>query len=328
MTKYLSKAGWKPLDFRYWRVRDLLKNMGRCQIIQIHWPEVFWRSDNIAISMLKALFFVCIYFQAKLFGYKWVFFAHNVIPHYKVRSPGLERTMRLFILKHFDLVIGLASNTKNDLELAFGMSGKKYILAPLGIYDDIYPISINRETLCKEYSIPNDAKIIISLNAMARNNKGVGDLLSTWPKIVDYGRVHLLATGIKPDNYDELIENEHFHFIEGHISDKLFGSFLNAADFMFLNYKSITTSSMFTLALTFKLPLIAPNLPFFKLHSSEKTTLYFDYNYTLENQIDPIIDMINSGWQPDSGEFQKMLERHDNKKSIIIIARAFDELVQ
>ena len=31
------------------------------------------------------------------------------------------------ILKNFDLVIGLSYNTKNDLELAFGTSGKKYV---------------------------------------------------------------------------------------------------------------------------------------------------------------------------------------------------------
>ena len=326
ITKYLRDNDWSPISFKYWRIMELYKNRKRCNIIQIHWPEAFWRSQNLFLCYLKALYFIYLFYVSKMIGYKWVFSAHNVIPHYKVKSPFLERVMRCFILRNFDLVIGLAYNTKNDLELAFGTSGKKYVLALHGTYEDSYPISKNRKEFRDELGIPEDAKVLLFINTLQRDNKGMDGLIKEWANIQDYGNVHLLMTGIKPVNYDELIKDSHFHFIAGYIENEIMGSLLNAVDFIFLNYKNITTSGMYFLSVTFNLPIIAPNLPFFKLHASDKTALFFDYNYPLSTQLTSIIDKINSGWKPSIGEFESLVKKYQTKNSVEKVSKAFNEL--
>ena len=327
LTNNLSESGWSPMSFKFWRIGDLIINRKNCEIIHLHWPEGFWRSDHVLTCYIKALFwFIPIFYIARLMGYKWVFSAHNVIPHYKVRSPSLERLMRRFILKNFDLVIGLAFNTKTDLELAFGMSGKKYILALHGVYDCL-PKSENRGEFRDKLGISENAKIILSINSFGRENKGVDELINEWEKIEDKGDIHLLITGMKPLNYEELINDRHLHFIEGHISDEEFGNLLSSVDFMLLNYKNITTSGMYFMTIAYDLPIIAPNLPFFKLHSSDKTTLFFDYNESLGSQIVEIFNKINSGWKPDFEEFDKLKKIYDMEVSAKIISKAFNSLI-
>ena len=293
----------------------------------MHWPEGFWRSDYTFICYIKALFwFIPIVYIAKLMGYKWVFSSHNVIPHYKVRSLFLERLMRLFILKKFDLVIGLAYNTKSDLELAFGTSGKRYVLALHGIYNrDIE--SNNQIALRKELQIPKSAKIILSINSLGRQNKGIDGLLKGWEKLENKGDIHLLITGEKPTGYNKLKNDKNFHFIEGYIPDDYLKRIFNCVDFMLFNYKNITTSGMYFMTITYGLASIAPNLPFFKLHSSDKTTLFFDYNVSLSSQMKKIFKKINNGWEPDLDEFDKLRVKYNTKSSAEEISKAFYSLL-
>jgi beta-1,4-mannosyltransferase len=328
LTKHLANHGFNPLGFAFWTISGLFKNRGNCQIIYMHWPEGFWRSRKKLICYMKAIWFVLIFSISKLWGYKWVWAAHNVIPHFQVKSYLLERLMRLFILRNFDLTIGLAYNTENDLELAFGTTGKKYLLALLGTYEDSYPLTKTKEEFRRENGIPTDAIVLLSMNTLARGNKGIDDLLYSWMKMEDLGNVHLLLTGNKPDNLDQLMENGNFHYIEGRIPDKIMGSLVNSVDFLVLNYKSITTSSFFYLAVTFNLPIIAPNLPFFKLHASEKTALFFDYNRPLQFQLENIIGQINSGWEADRAELDEMQKIYNPSDSARKIAEALQQLSQ
>ena len=133
---------------------------------------------------------------------------------------------------------------------------------------------------------------------------------------------------MKPLNYEELINDRNLHFIEGHISDEEFGNLLNSVDFMLLNYKNITTSGMYFMTLAHNLPTIAPNIPFFKLHSSDKTTIFFDYNEPLGPQIIEIFNIINSGWKPDLEEFEKLKHVYNMKNSAKKISKAFNSLIQ
>jgi beta-1,4-mannosyltransferase len=326
LTLDLKEEGFYATNFKYWKLLELYNNRNKCNIIHMHWPESFWRSDNLLVVFLKAIWFFIIFVFSKFFGYKWVFSAHNVIPHYKVKFPYLEKVMRQFILNYFDLVIGLAYNTKNDLEKAFGTSGKKYILALHGTYEDLYPVVKSKYDMRSDWDITSKSKIILSINTLDRKNKGTDDLLSAWNSIRNYGNVHLLLTGVKPDNYDKLIKNPNFHFIEGRISDADMGDFLNAVDFMFLNYKSITTSGMYFLAVTLNLPVIAPDLSFFKLHTSDKTALLFSSKSPLIYQLNNIIEKINNDWEYDKYPFEVLKKEYSSSNSAKIIAKEFYKL--
>lgn len=324
----LQHEGWCPLDFKFWSIRELFQNRDKCKLIHMHWPEGFWRSDNVLLCLVKACWFIGIFYISKLFNYKWAWSAHNVVPHLGVRSYRLERWMRVFILKHFDLIIGLAYNTKNDLELAYGTSGKRYILGLHGTYEQSYPVTMSKEEFRQKLNIPLASKVILAMNTMGRDNKGTDDLLTAWLEVDDKADVCLLLTGVKPSNLSALEKRKNFRYIEGKIPNEMMGNLFTSVDFLFLNYKSITTSGAFLLAVTFDLPTIVPNLPFFKLHASDKVALFFDYNEPLSNQIAKLVDNITGkSWQVDFDALQQIKENHNTQKAAKTISTAFYSLL-
>lgn len=90
MNEHLRRNGWEPLNFKFWKCKELYLNRNRCHLIHMHWPEGFWRSNYKVISWLKALRFVMVFIVGKSLGYNFVWSAHNTFPHYKVSSPLLE----------------------------------------------------------------------------------------------------------------------------------------------------------------------------------------------------------------------------------------------
>ena len=326
MRKNLKKFGWEATNFKYWKLRELVKNANRCKIIHMHFPEAYWRSTSTIICGLKIIHFLFVFHFSKVLGYKWVFSAHNVIPHLKVKSYLLERLMRLFILNYFDLIIGLAFNTKNDLNIAFGNSGKKYLLALHGTYEDCYPIKLSRDQFLNKYSVPNNAKILLTINSFNRPNQGLSQLIEAWLSQTYYGNVYWILTGHKPENLDKLNRTKKFIFIEGRVDNELIGSILNSVDFMLFNYASITTSGLFFLSVTFKLPIIAPNLPFFSLHSSNGTAILFDRTKSLSIQLKKIIRTINDGWDKNVQEFDCQINKYKTYNSAKLIANEFNLL--
>ena len=329
LCKFLKNESWHPINFKFWNPISVFRNRNNCKIITMHWPEGFWRSKALLKCYIKAAWFIFIFFIAKLCGYKWVFYAHNIVPHYSVKSVFLERLMRKFILRSFDLVLGVSLNTKNDLKLAFGTEGKKYELCMHGAYVDSYKINISRDEFRKKFNIDQNAKIILVMNNQSkkRTNRQVNEIIDSWLNLKNSYNVNLLMTGDKPKRMDDLIEKGNFYFIEGRIKDELLGDLFNSVDFLFLNYSHITTSGMFFLSIAFDLPTIVPNLPFFKLQANSKTTLFFNYHYPLKLQLNNIIQIIEDGWEPDLNEFIIMREKYNFEQSAKINANAFQSII-
>lgn len=323
LTKHLRNEGWSAINFKFWRFSHLLKYRNKCKIIHLHWPESFWRSKTLPFVYLKSIRFILVFYFSTILGYKWVFSAHNVIPHYKVKSQILERFMRYFILKKFDLVIGLAYNTKNDLKLVYGTSGKKYILALHGTYENYYPVKKTKKDFRTEKKIPLESITILITNSSGRNNKGTEELLNILQNSKHTRKIHFIITGEKPQNYSELITKGNFTIIPGKVPDEELGTLFSSIDYLFLNYKYITTSGLFFLAVTFGIPVIAPSLPFFVMHTNPNTAILYDYNQPITEQLDIVLRKINEGWKKDEKEMEKLKKQYDNYRSAKIIAENY-----
>jgi len=325
MLEHLEDEGYKPLSFSFWRFGALWSNRKRCCIIHTHWPEGIWRSEHAPICYILAFRFLLVYTFSRLLGYRWVWSAHNVIPHYQVRAPLLERIMRLFMLRYFDLIIGLSDNTQADLKLAFGSCGRSYIKALHGTYDDVYPVYRSRRDVRRELDIPDNATVFLVMNGTQRNNRGISEFITTWERIENKDLLYLVVTGEGLDGL-ESISSDRLKFIAGRVDRKDLGSLFCAVDFLVLNYSSITTSGMFYLALTFDLPVIAPRIPFFLCHGDERVTLFIEPDEPLENQVIALIEKIRNGWRADPTVFRSIKERHSHTEAARKIATAFRSL--
>lgn len=313
-------------DFKFWKIIELIKYRNKVKVIHLHWPESLWRSQYRILTLLKVIHFLIILKVSKVLGYKWVMSAHNVTPHYKVLMPKVEYRMRQYIIREFDGIVGHAFNTKQDLKLAYGSSGKKYMLALHGIYNNYYPITIDRRNLREQYGIDPDAKIILSINAYHRENRGADEITKTWSHLSDKNNVNLLITGNTPNNHQELMNDGHYHHIKGRVPDQEIGNILNAVDYLLLNYKNITTSGMYFLALTFRLPIIAPDIPFFQLHSLPQTILQYDSSLPLDEELQKILNKINKGWVADMDQIETLRNTYQWSGSAQNIMLLYDEI--
>jgi beta-1,4-mannosyltransferase len=327
LNRHLQERGWEPLDFDFWKISALVRNRKRCKLIHVHWPEGYWRSNNRFLSCLMAFRFAVIVLIGKVLGYKFAWSAHNTIPHNGVCSPTLERLMRHFVLRTFHLTIGLAYNTRYELELAFGTSGREFIVALHGTYDP-YPITRSRKEFRDQYGLPENLRLFLVMNTYRRPNKGIDELLHAWTVMDIPENVHLLLTGYLPDKVASLKREKWFTLIEGDVADEEMGNLFGAVDFLLLNYKNITTSGMFFLAVTMGLPVVAPNIPFFQLHSNARMSMLFDANRPLVEQMQEVTNTASMGWRPDQREFKRLREDYSLSASAAKVSSAFDKMVE
>jgi hypothetical protein len=327
----LKKNKWQSTGFKFWNPYHLYKNKTNCQIITMHWPEGFWRSRYKIISLLKAFYFILIFYFSKILNYKWVFYAHNVFPHYDVSFIELEKAMRFFILRTFDLVIGLAYNTKDDLEKKYKSSGRKYKLCIHGVYENIYKVTMSKNNFRKKYGIEKKSKVILIMNnkVKERKNRNSEKVISELLNNKNFDKkIFVFITGEEPINLKKIQSRSNFHFYKGRIKDNDMGNIFNSVDFLFLNYKSITTSGLFFLSLAFDTMIIAPNLSFFFKHTSNKTAILYDKDIELKSQFDNILMRILQGPYDNKKEFAKLRSQFNFKKSARANAKLFNELIQ
>ena len=86
-------------------------------------------------------------------------------------------------------------------------------------------------------------------------------------------------------------------------------------NFLVLPYQSINTSGQYFLSIKYNLPVIAPNLPFFLYHGSNKNIIYYDYDEPIINHIEKIHKNIKNFKYTNSKKLnQKYYDENEYKK--------------
>lgn len=326
--KTLRDYGWVALDFEYWKISALKNNRNRCSIIQLHWPESYWRSESMASSIVKAIHFIVIHQISRIFGYNWMFIAHNVDPHYKVKSSHLEYVMRRYLLSQVDCVVGLAMNTKMDLVERYNTHGKKYIQARHSLYRGYYVPDASATQLRMKYGI-GENKIILWLKASeGRSNQGTLEFVSAWSLLSQKVKNNfvLLYTHRNEEENIILQNDDTIIPVAGFLRDVDMANLATMANYLIFSYTNITTSGLFYFALTMDLCIVAPNISFFKNNSPTSTSILYDSQSTAKTSIHDILRIIDGGWKCNIRELNKMKQKHEAKVAYAPIADFMDTL--
>ncbi len=325
LSKELEKQGWiENKDANVWmNMRSIIRHRISIRVLYFHWPETFWRSNRYTISLVKSFFFIFHVYIWKIFGYKLVFSAHNVLPHFgKVRVKH-ELIMRKFIVKRFDLIIGHSYNTLFDLTDQI-CKPNNYVLALHGLYENIKE---------PEFKIGPTVKLFISYSS--NEYKGINHFFSQLLSfdIKELRGLEFIIAGNIPDDLITQLSNHKiiFRLIT---SDASRNSVLNEAelensillsDFVILPYKKITNSGFYFLAITLGKGVLASNIPFFRLHSHEQTLLH----YNTENSISLLkqLQKIKSGWRPNSLILKELQSKYSWECSAKLISYSLDHLI-
>jgi glycosyltransferase involved in cell wall biosynthesis len=221
-----------------WRMRGY-------RIFHLHWANAFslqakfWRTR--ALRQLPYWHYLLCLKTIKLLGYKFIWTAHNALPHEQTFPDDIQA--RRALVAATDLVILHTTSTLSALE-KLGALPKKYIIIPHGSYIGVYPNTMNRETARKKLGLASDAFIYLYLGQI-RGYKGIENLMDAYRRIKTE-KNHLIVAGKGSPT--------------GFISDNDLQIYFNAADVVVLPFKQVTTSGSVLLALSFGKAVIIPAL--------------------------------------------------------------------
>lgn len=277
------------------KLKDIWINRGNRLVLLFHWPSYFWASSSRVTSLIKFLKFILKVKVAKSLGYKLLWSAHNTLPH-NVLFKSIEMCSRRFIMSNFHLIINHSLNASQERYDLFRMRGKREVDAIHGHYEDIYIPggTFTRESL----GIPQESKVIF-LHANMRDYKGDAEFIDLFIKEAP-PHIYMILMG---KGCTGAFKKENIKCIEGYRSNSEMADLISISDFFALPYKRITTSGAFFLAVTFKKPIIATDLPFFRQHALPGTSLFYN---TERGSFANVIKEIESGWTPVSAELDNM----------------------
>jgi len=247
----------------------------RGDIVHMHWPHNSYSARIMPLTLVKSLSFAALLLYFRVIGVRLFWTVHNVWPH--TGKTRWDVVMRKIILLACHRAFVLSEKTKRDVAEAFGVQADKLVLTPHGHYVDAYPD--NGMSIREKFNIP-DGQFLFLFIGRINAYKGVDQLIRAY-KSLNMPRAALLIAGEVETAYRQAFTSEvarkidreqsrasagvgtdagcvqvYPHFVEdGELAD-----YLRAADVIVLPYRQITTSGSAVLALSYKKPVVAPNL--------------------------------------------------------------------
>jgi glycosyltransferase involved in cell wall biosynthesis len=246
--------------------------------------------------------------------------------------PDLEIAMRKWILANFDLVVGIARNTRNDLESTFGPLKTPYVEGLHGHYEGLYPITESRERSVRRFGL-DSGKFRILMVLSDKPYKGQIPFLEAWAQAETQGLQLVLAGAASPGmkNVVDSLPGDVIHLnVETRIPHYALGDLHWACDMVALPYLRITTSGAYFLALTLKRPVFAPDLPFFKLHAGHSRGVAFLYDHLggVGKICEALTTLNRDRFESDPLEFQALMEQFSWRKFAETVAPALEGLLK
>ena len=192
--------------------------------------------------------------------------AHNLVSH-----DGYHPKLEAFFWRNFvpmlNGVIALSADSLSGLrELRKLSSQTKTLVVPHGNYSGVYPDDTTRTAARKKLGIPDERPVLLNLGVV-RSYKKVERLIELARQRSDLYVV--IAGKVMEANYEaqltELLkELSNVTFYKDFVSDEDLQYYLRAADLFVLPYDKITNSGSAILALSYDLPVLAPDLGCFQ----------------------------------------------------------------
>lgn len=202
---------------------------------------------------------------AKLYGFKVVITAHDV----ESFSGSHDRDKALNILSSADKIIAHNNVSKNELISKAKLSTSSISVVPHGNYLDSIDVLPKKNVSRNILELSAGYKIILFFGQI-KEVKGLDILLRSLPAVIDkHPNLKLVIAGKvwKDDysNYERIISDNclnshvisHIHYI----ADEDVANYYRAADLVVLPYKKIYQSGVLLMAMSYKVPVLASNIP-------------------------------------------------------------------
>jgi glycosyltransferase involved in cell wall biosynthesis len=235
-------------------------------VFHLHWTAPLLQSAPdpfAAIRKLRSFQQMVTDFQARGGRVAWTI--HNVLPH-EVTYRSTEIELCRFLARTADIVHVLSEQTRDACAPLYELPPERTHVVEHSSYVGVYPDIVERDEARRRLRVqPSDVALL--LFGGVRPYKGVAGVLELFDRArARERRLRLLVAGL-PGRFpgvQELTERfekhpqvtSRFEFVP----DDELQVWQRAADVALLPYPSVLNSGAFQLALTFGLPVIAPNV--------------------------------------------------------------------
>jgi len=303
-----SAFGFNPKDFN---INCLKQYTQKCSVIHIHWINVFYELDdkNSIDSFFKTLTW------AKTNKFTIIWTVHNFVSH-ESKNYDLEIEIRKKVSQIADHIIVHGTFAKNMICKEYLVEPEKVHVIPHGHYRGFYKDLIPAEDAKKQLGITNDDFVFLFFGNI-RAYKGLEELVEAFLRLQkkhNHITILIAGRGLDKEIHDYINEKvalskkiiAHIKFI----NDDDVQLFLNASDIMVLPYKSVLTSGVALLALSFMKPIIAPRIGLIPELVDENIGLLFDTYEEMEQMLEfSIVNRNQDKWSKE--KFQQKLEELD-----------------
>lgn len=243
----------------------LCARIASVRILHIHWTYFFapaWVYEHPRGRRIMGLWFKTMIRWARLIGIRVVWTAHNVTPHFQVFHD--DRAMRRWLISKCDAIVAHGVGTLAPLA---ELGAHDVVVIPVGAYTSHYPDDLDRPSARRILDIGDEVFLITAVGGIAPY-KGIDLLLEAVVAMTSDTDVQVVVAGNCADV--ELADRlkalaaqapDRILIRFGFVPDDEIQIYLRAADIGAFPFRAITNSGSVTLALTFGLPVVIPNLP-------------------------------------------------------------------
>lgn len=260
---YAPFDAWPDLDIRRvpfrQAIRQLLGGSGQ-RVAHWHFFDELTQQPSSLGTMTRTLTFMTLLRAMRWRGTRLVWTAHNIEPH-ELRHPRWAERAYLTMFQYADMVLAHSDAAAALLRARYAPATPIRVI-PHGAYVGLHGPRLPKATSRTALGLPTEAFVALNLGTL-RPYKGLELLLEAWQGLTGY---LLIAGGVKDAAYAEQLQRRaaplagvdlRLNFVPDADLPLWFG----AADVVVLPYRKLLTSGILLWALSYGVPVVAPDVP-------------------------------------------------------------------
>ena len=256
-----------PAQFR---IRWLVRNRRRIDLLHFHWPQGYWRPQSRrgvqgqAVEVAYLLLFLLRLRAARLLGFRVAWTIHQVDPHER-DTPRIDRVGSVALARASDVLLAHDRATASAARATLGEAADHVSVVEHGSYIGVYPAGRPRAEVRRELGLRDDQLVFLHLGDI-RAYKDVERLLAAF-RAADLEDAALVVAGkpVDPASERAILEaaetDDRVQALLGFVPDDRIAELYGAADIGVLARSDGGTSGSLILALSMGRPVVAADRP-------------------------------------------------------------------
>lgn len=279
----LESKGWNVIKDNpdSFRIRWLWANRNNILVLHIHFVQQFYHYEKYYAKLRWVLRFLRNILIARILGYRLVFTLHNLTPTYRLSPYWVDYLGHWVAIRFSNKIIVHCEYSRKRLIQIYHRKKNVFIVHHPNFINH-YPNQISKAEAKRKMGYKTD-EIIFGFFGGIRPNKGIDLLINAFYNLKGENlRLLIVGKPWPPDIYIKKIkylvsQDERIKLIPNYIAEDKIQIYLNAIDIGVFPFTQILTSSSVTLAMSFRCPVIVPNLGCLSEIISNETGWFFDF---------------------------------------------------